>query len=194
VGDVPQVDSAFPRLAKAGAELNAIAARFPDSKKLVGARATPSAYAKASPGTYDFIHFAAHGVATVEKPLDSAIILAREGDDYKLYARDIIEHQLSARLVTISSCHGAGMRAYAGEGLVGLAWAFLRAGADQVIAALWEVNDDATKQLMDRMYAEIRAGRDPAVALRAAKLSLLKSNDIRHLARYWAPFVLYSGS
>ena len=55
--------------------------------------------------------------------------MSREGDSYKLYARDIVKHHLTARLVTISACEGAGKRAYSGEGLVGLSWAFLRAGA-----------------------------------------------------------------
>jgi CHAT domain-containing protein len=62
-----------------------------------------------------------------------------------------------------------------------------------VIAALWQVNDDVTPQLMDQMYAGIRAGRDPAVALRDAKLTLVGSKGTNRLARVWAPFVLYSG-
>jgi len=33
--------------------------------------------------------------------------------------------------------------AYTGEGLVGLSWAFLRAGAHNVIAALWQASDSA---------------------------------------------------
>ena len=68
--------------------------------------------------------------------------------------------------MTISSCHGAGRRAFAGEGLVGLAWAFLRAGAHEVIAALWEVNDTSTVSLMDTMYRSIHDGHAPADALR----------------------------
>jgi CHAT domain-containing protein len=123
------------------------------------------------------------------------VILARDGTDhYKLFARDIVEQHLTARLVTISSCHGAGTRAYAGEGLVGLAWAFLRAGAEQVIAALWEVDDAATTKLMNHMYAQIRRGSDPAVALRDAKRALIHSGTSQQKPRYWAPFVIYAGS
>jgi len=65
-------------------------------------------------------------------------------------ARDIVQHPLHADLVTISACYGGGERAYSGEGLVGLAWAFLRAGAHNVIAGLWDVTDASTEQLMDR--------------------------------------------
>jgi len=67
-------------------------------------------------------------------------------------ARDIVQHPLHADLVMISACYGGGERAYSGEGLVGLAWAFLRAGAHNVIAGLWPVTDASTEQLMDRFY------------------------------------------
>ncbi|HXH41590.1 MAG TPA: CHAT domain-containing protein [Thermoanaerobaculia bacterium] len=194
VGDPPSPDRQYPRLAHAAEEVTRIQQQFPSCAVLTGASATPSAYARARPERFRFVHFVAHGVATRLRPLESAVILAREGESYKLYARDIIKKPLHASLVTISSCHGAGTRAYTGEGLVGLAWAFLHAGARQVIAALWEVNDNATPGLMSDLYAGIRQGDDPAVALRAAKLKLVRRKDAYHLPRYWAPFVIYSGS
>jgi CHAT domain-containing protein/Tfp pilus assembly protein PilF len=194
IGDPPSPDRQFPRLAHAAEEVRRIQQQFKSCVVLTGAAATPSAYARAAPERYGIVHFVAHGVATRLRPLESAVILAREGESYKLYARDIVKKKLHARLVTISSCHGAGTRAYTGEGLVGLAWAFLHAGARQVIAALWEVNDSATPGLMSDLYAGIRRGDDPAVALRAAKLKLVRGTNVYRLPRYWAPFVLYSGS
>ncbi|MEO8380215.1 MAG: CHAT domain-containing protein [Acidobacteriota bacterium] len=195
VGNAPPPDPSFPPLPHAAREIELIARHFAQrATVLTGPRATPASYQAASPGKFDFVHFVAHGVATRKRPLDSAVILASDGSkSYKLLAREVIESPLSARLVTISSCHGAGMRTYAGEGVVGLAWAFLRAGADQVIAALWEVSDAATPKLMDRMYTGIGAGRDPAVALRDAKLSLVRAAGLERKPMYWAPFVLYVG-
>ena len=197
IGNPPPADPAFPPLRRANEEMQSIARHFAPSRRRVigGAAATPASYRGASPGRFDFVHFVAHGVATRRRPLDSAVILGRDpSNQYRLAARDIVKQPLRARLVTISSCHGAGSRAYAGEGLVGLAWAFLRAGSSNVIAALWEVNDAATPQLMDRVYAGIQAGRDPAVALREAKLAMLRSNSVYRKPLYWAPFVLYSGT
>jgi CHAT domain-containing protein len=194
VGDPPSPDPDFPRLKNGASEIRRVAAHFPQHRILSGVNATPSAYEHASSERFGFIHFVAHGVATRQVPLDSAVILARSGDDFKLYARDIIRMPLHARLVTISSCHGAGARAYTGEGLVGLAWAFLHAGARQVIAALWEVDEAATPQLMDDLYAGIQAGRDPATALRDAKLRFVHAPNLHRRPFYWAPFVLYSGS
>jgi CHAT domain-containing protein len=194
IGDPPSTDREFPRLVNAADEIARVKRHFANTTLLEGSRATPRAYETANAGRYELIHFVAHGFATRMRPLESAVVLASDGDAYKLYARDIIKQKLHARLVTISSCHGAGTRAYTGEGLVGLAWAFLHAGAHQVIAALWEVDDNATPKLMDDLYAGIRAGQDPATALRNAKLNLIHHGSVFGRPRYWAPFVLYSGS
>ncbi len=196
VGNPPQPAPEFTTLPRAGQEIHQVAKHFGGRAKILeGAKATPSAYRASKPEAFTYLHFVAHGDAKRLKPLDSAVVLAREADDtFKLYARDIAKQPLNARLVTISSCHGAGTRAYAGEGLVGLGWAFLRAGADNVIAALWEVNDRTTPKLMDAFYARLVKGDDPATALRAAKLMLVKKSGADSRPYYWAPFLLYGSS
>jgi CHAT domain-containing protein len=185
----------YPELQFAAEEIASVKRHFRNTKALTRDDATPAAYRAADPGKYELIHFVAHGVASLQRPLDSAIILGEDAQDhYELFARDIVAQPLSARLVTISSCSGAGERTYAGEGLVGLAWAFLRAGASEVVAALWDVDDRATAALMDDFYAGIQSGRSPATALRDAKLKLVDGEGPYRRPKYWAPFVLYSGS
>jgi CHAT domain-containing protein/tetratricopeptide (TPR) repeat protein len=158
-------------------------------------QATPAAYLSSHPGRYAYIHFVSHAVSSRTDPLDSAIILSPDAagaDSFKLYARDIMRIPIDARLVTISACYGSGTRSYAGEGLVGLSWAFLRAGAHAVIGALWEVSDDSTPRLMDALYQGMAQGQTPAAALRQAKLTLLHSNSRFQAPVYWAPFQIYS--
>ena len=111
----------------------------------------------------------------------------------KLYARDIIRHPLDARLVTISARYGSGTRTYSGEGLVGLSWSFLRAGAHNVIGALWDVSDESTPRMMNLLYKGIQGGLPPSEALRDAKLELLHSHGEFQKPFYWAPFQLYEG-
>jgi tetratricopeptide (TPR) repeat protein len=193
IGNAPQADPIYPPLRSAGVEVDNVRKRFPRPVVFDGAKATPDAYRNAGPESFDVIHFVAHGEATMTKPLESAVILGRDATGYKLLASDIIKQPITARLVTISSCYGAGKRTYVGEGLVGLAWAFLHAGAQQVIAAVWDVNDAATPTLMDTMYERIRTGRDPVTALRDAKLKLIGLKGTYAKPKYWAPFVIYSG-
>jgi CHAT domain-containing protein len=160
-----------------------------------GPQATPAAYLASNPAQYAYIHFVSHAVASSTDPLDSAIILSQpkaSQDSFKLYARDIMQHPIDARLVTISACYGSGSRSYAGEGLVGLSWAFLRAGAHSVIGALWEVSDDSTPRLMDSLYKGMEDSQPPAAALRNAKLALLHSPGRYNLPFYWGSFQIYT--
>lgn len=198
VGNAVSPNAEYPELRKAAAEMESIEKHFQPQQQQVFSReqATAAAYLAGKPEQYSYIHFVAHGTANRTSPLDSAIVLSRSSaqeDSFKLYARDIIHHPLHAELVTISTCYGAGSRAYSGEGLVGLSWAFLRAGAHDVIGALWEVSDVSTPQLMDELYLELEKGKTPDIALRNAKLSLLRSSKYGK-AFYWAPFQLYTGS
>jgi len=196
VGDALQAKPEFPPLRQAAQEIGILEKYFPESQRtlLLKDKATPTAYLASNPGNYAYLHFVTHGTASRARPLESAVILSPEGDSYKLYARDIVQHRLNAQLVTISACNGSGTRAYSGEGLVGLSWAFLRAGAHNVIGALWEVSDASTPQLMDTLYNGLSHGEDPATALRNAKLALLHSDSPYKKPYHWAPFQLYSGS
>ena len=195
IGDPISPTAEFPDLPQAGTEIADVERYFaaPDRTVLSRQGATATAYLASKPSQYSFIHFVAHGTASRASPLDSAVILSKQGDTYKLYARDIVTQPLHANLVTISACHGAGDRTYSGEGLVGLTWAFLRAGAHGVIAALWEVNDNSTPELMDDLYAEIQKGSAPDAALHHAKLKLLHSGTVYQKPFYWAPFEIHLG-
>jgi len=187
----------FPALPFFGYEMGRIEKHFPAGSVAAfdGAKASPAAYLSSHPGKFSYIHFVSHAVSSRTDPLDSAIILSSSSpaeDSYKLYARDIMRIPIDARLVTISACYGSGTRAYAGEGLVGLSWAFLRAGAHSVIGALWEVSDDSSPRMMDALYQGLEQGQQPAAALRLAKLQLLHSNSRFQSPFYWAPYQIYS--
>lgn len=197
LGDPVSPNQDYPSLPLFGSEMTRIEMHFEphDQAVFAGQRATAAAYLTSDPARYSYIHFVSHAVASRIDPLDSAIILSRglAGEDsFKLYARDIMQHPIDARLVTISACYGSGTRSYAGEGLVGLSWAFLRAGAHSVIGALWEVSDESTPRLMDSLYQGIEKGQDPAPALRNAKLGLLHSQSKFRAPFYWAPFQIFT--
>jgi len=77
--------------------------------------------------------------------------------------------------------------------MVGLAWAFLRAGAHNVIGALSEVSDESTPHLMGSLYQGLHDGMSPAAALRQAKLSLLRVKGDFRKPFFWAPLQIYTG-
>lgn len=195
IGNSVSPSDRYPSLAGAAAQVNAVSRHFPTERLRIIERenATPAAYLAANPERYSIIHFVAHGIASRASPLDSAIVLSRPGDgsdSFKLYARDIVQRPIQGKLVVISACYSAGEHAFAGEGLVGLSWGFLRAGARNVIAALGEASAASTLPLMDRFYDELDKGVQLDAALRTAKLSLLHDSRFQS-PFYWAPFQLY---
>jgi CHAT domain-containing protein len=199
IGDPMTPKGSFAPLPDAAKEIQQVRQHFqPDTEIVISrSQAVPAAYAASRPEDFRYIHFATHGTASRLSPLDSAVVLSpppQEPEAFKLYARDIVQHPLNATLVTISACYGSGVRTYAGEGLVGLAWVFLRAGAHNVIAALWQVADAASPLLMDQLYSELQAGKAPDEALRAAKLSLLHSSRMYRKPLFWGAFQLYAGA
>jgi CHAT domain-containing protein len=194
IGDPEPVGTEFPRLAHARGELDRIAGEFPQALRVVyaGATAEPAVYRVSEPARFAYIHFAAHAQANRQVPLESAVILSPTHESSKLYAREIVGVPLRAELVTLSACRGAGAREFAGEGLVGLTWAFLSSGAGNVIAGLWNVEDASTADLMTGLYSRLAKGQGPAEALREAKLELRRSDPAYAKPYYWAPFVTYT--
>ena len=194
MGDPVLTGQEFAPLPNVKKEIAAVAEQFPPQNRVVltGASAIPGAYAKGTPANFTSIDFATHATANRESPLNSAIILSHQGENFKLYARDVADVPLNADLVTISACTSAGAKAYAGEGLMGFAWAFLQAGAQNVIASLWDVDDARSVEIMRHLYAGMAAGQSPSRALRSAKLALLHSHDSGRLPYYWGTLQVFT--
>jgi CHAT domain-containing protein len=186
--------SDFPELPNAKKEIAEVAAHFSRSNREIftGPDAYPERYGESGPRRFTTIHFAAHASANRESPLNSAIILSRRGESFKLYARDVASMPLQAELVTISACKSAGAKTYSGEGLMGFAWAFLQSGAENVIASLWDVDDASAVQVMGHLYTGLTEGRTPPEALRSAKLELMKGGGRYGRPYFWAPLQVFT--
>jgi CHAT domain-containing protein len=102
-------------------------------------------------------------------------------------AHEIASARTGARLVVLSGCESALGRATQGEGVLGLAAAFFVSGARGVVASIWEVDDRATAELMERLYAHLATGEPIAHALRLAQLDLRSE---RSHPFFWAGFVV----
>ena len=96
-------------------------------------------------------------------------------EDYILKISDVQAVRLRARLVVLSCCH-SGRGEVKSEGVVGIARAFLAAGARSVLVALWAISDEATMEFMKSFYQHLTNGKSASRAV--------------HHAKYWAPFLL----
>ncbi|MEO1084533.1 MAG: CHAT domain-containing protein [Acidobacteriota bacterium] len=139
---------------------------------------------------YRILHIAGH--ANTEEAFRGLILsrwgrdgLAREAD---VSYQDLYGLELSSDLVVASACRTGLGDEIPGEGLIGLTRGFMRAGTSRVIVSLWEVQDEATAELMALFYQALLEQRlPPADSLRAARLALYDrpSSDVRE----WAAFV-----
>jgi len=194
IGNPTPRNPEYPALKYAAAEMTSVSRHFPAGRvtSYQGEQAVPAVYQDARPDRFSHVHFTAHATANLDSPLDSAVVLTGPDAAFKLYARDVAAQPLRAELVTVSACRSAGERTYSGEGLVGFAWAFLRGGAQRVVAGLWDVDDRSTAELMDLLYGGMSAGEPVGKALRAAKLTMLHRGGATAQPYYWAPFELFT--
>jgi CHAT domain-containing protein len=100
-------------------------------------------------------------------------------DDGILTAIEVASLDLrNVELVVLSACETGLGKTASGEGVLGLQRAFEMAGAHNVVASLWKVDDRATVALMRVFYHKLWVERKPAaVALREAQLALLRHPD-----------------
>jgi CHAT domain-containing protein len=126
-------------------------------------------------GQVRYLHLATHGEVNWDFPLQSALVLSRDGlpdpaqqldagrpvYTGRLTAAEVLrDWDLDAELVTLSACD-TGLGHYAeGEGYLGFAQALLLCGSRSVVLSLWQVDDAATALLMDRFYANLLGQRD----------------------------------
>jgi CHAT domain-containing protein/tetratricopeptide (TPR) repeat protein len=186
-----------PRLPFSRDEAEAIAALAPVAGvlKATGFDATRDAALGRALRDYRIVHFATHGVFDSARPALSGLILSlvdRRGGYRNGYVRlhDIYNLRLNAELVVLSACDTALGTDIKGEGLVGLARAFMYAGAPRVVASLWAVNDLATSELMTRFYrGMLQRSLRPAAALHAAQREMQATMQWRD-PYYWAGFTL----
>ena len=138
------------------------------------------------------VHLAAHGC-----PETGGISLAPDPDrispvlkeeDYILTIEDVLKVQLRAKLVVLSCCH-SGRGEIKAEGVVGIARAFMGAGARSVVVSLWAISDKATRAFMKCFYQHLADGKPASESLNLARKSLRES-DRFHRIKHWAPFSL----
>jgi tetratricopeptide (TPR) repeat protein len=194
----------YRRLHFSGDEVRAIGALLGASEGdvLTGLQATEAAVKAASEkgllARAQYVHFATHGILGLDTGQPPALVLSLVGNDGQrdtdggindgfLRLDEVTRLKLNADLVVLSACETGKGRLYAGEGVTGLARAFLYAGSRGVVCSLWSVDDRETANLMTQMYAGLKDGKPAADALRAAKLAMIREGKA---PVFWAPFIL----
>jgi CHAT domain-containing protein len=182
----PATGTSANDLPNAELEAQAIARQYPDSRMLTRAAASERALrSKSTP--YRYIHLATHGKFQSSAPLKSFLLLAADDEyDGLLTVDEIYGLKLNADLVSLSACETGLGRGSAGDDVVGLVRGFFYSGARSLLASYWAVDDQATSELMQHFYANLKR-MNKRDALRNAQLATLAQKPE---AFYWASFYL----
>ena len=166
-----------------------------NTRPLTGRQATKAEVMKQIP-VVGLIHIAAHGDKTtgqiVLSPNPGWISQFPKKEDYILKISDVQAANLRASLVVLSCCHSGRGKILKGEDVVGIARAFLAAGARCVLVALWAIDDEATMLFMKSFYQHLKEGKTACAALHESMKSLRESEEFSAM-KYWAPFQLVGG-
>jgi|GEM_PF-7069471 len=160
---------------------------------LIEMDATETAVKQGSLEDFQYLHFSTHGVLNEEEPKLSGLVFSRAKssvEDGLLYQGEIYGLELNASLVALSACETGLGKWNRGEGVLGLGRAFLFAGAQNVLASLWRIDDMASADLMIYFFSEILKGESYSAALRRSKLrSITRGEEFARPDR-WAAFIL----
>ena len=163
-----------------------------NTRPLLGRQATKAEVMKRM-SSVGLIHIAAHGnkrtgeIALSPNPGWTSKFPKEK--DYILKMSNVQAANVRARLVVLSCCHSGRGRISKGEGVVGIARAFLAAGARSVLVALWAIDDEATMVFMKSFYQQLKEGKTASAAVQQSMKFLRESEEYSEM-RYWAPFQL----
>ncbi len=169
-------------LPSASAEIRRLAASVPrDRVKLLGGKdATVAQLEKHLDEGADLVHVATHGHSDAQQPLASRLSLHSAGaarDESYVTAGQIQEWRGNVGLVFLSACDTAVGQVRFGDSVPGLQRAFLRAGADEVIATLWPIEDRLAEEFARDFYAARQAGKSTAEALARTQRAWVASEN-----------------
>jgi CHAT domain-containing protein len=193
----PGIKPLFPRLPYTHREAETILNLVPRAKSLsaLAFAADKPLFTSGRLAQYRMVHIATHTVVDAFRPEFSALVFSmvdKKGSARDGYLRmhEIASLHLPAELVTLSAC-GTGLgRDVRGEGTVGLARAFIHAGARTVVVSLWDVEDESAAELMRLFYSGMLGPRHlhPSAALREAQRTILESGH--QSASHWGGWLV----
>lgn len=175
----------WAELAGARRELDQTAALYPEAWLAVGADFDRSALESALDSGRN-LHLATHLVPSerCSGRRFAAEGLALAGGDV-LCPEDIALGELRTELAVLSACGSAGGRFVDGDGLRGLAQAFLEVGTRNLVVTLWPVEDAAAESFGRELHNALLRGAPPSGAVRAARAALVAEG---RAAADWAAF------
>ncbi|NEO86307.1 MAG: CHAT domain-containing protein [Spirulina sp. SIO3F2] len=186
-------NTTLQRLPGTRREAKALQSHSPDASTVLDFEANQDWFETTALDQYQTLFFSTHGCIDSQNPGLSGLVLSlvdengqAEPDGF-LRLNEIFNLRLNADLVVLSACQTGLGETIKGEGMVGMTRGFMYAGAERVVVSLWNVNDNATAELMSQFYGTLQQDKPASAALREAQLALWEKYQE---PRLWAAFTL----
>lgn len=145
---------------------------------------------------YRYLLFSAHGYLSLQEPALSALVLSQDpkhrdaANDGYVSASEWPAYNLKSDLLVLSACETALGKQAQGEGIMGLPYALYVAGNKNTLLTLWQIDDAASAEFIERFFRKLKEGQDQVRALNETKREFLQDKHLSN-PRFWAPFVMY---
>jgi tetratricopeptide (TPR) repeat protein len=184
--------SRLPLTAKLGASLKKLDSGSTDEHS--GFDASKQRLFKTPLKDYRTVVFATHGYAGTDLPgvMEPSLILTLvdqpKDQDGFLRLSEVMGLKLNADIAALTACQtGLGKR-ISGEGTMSLGRAFQYAGAKTVLMSLWSVSEQASVDMVESFFRNVKEGKPKLEALRLARQEI-RAKGYDH-PYFWAPFIL----
>lgn len=187
VDSLPGIVGKIPALKGTETELEGIQGAV--AGKFFLAHEATEANFKAYAPHYDILHLALHAVATGEEPRVLFPSGGNSTEDGVLHFHELFPLHLKSRLVILSACETGAGKLLQGEGIQSMSSGFAAAGVPSLLMSLWEVDDQAGSDIVQRLYEGIAMGKKIDESLRQAKLHYLENaKGFKAAPFYWSAF------
>lgn len=131
---------------------------------------------KASQPQINILHIGLHGVFDEANRLNNKLFIRNDNGvvTRPVFISDLIELDLRARLLVLSSCHSTSGQKFRSLGTVSFARELSKIIGSSSISYLWQLDDIEAADFMCIFYERLKINEDPIISLREAKVEYLK--------------------
>ena len=135
----------------------------------------------------NILHFSGHGIIDPENPTLSKLDFGKAF----LTLEEVYQLKKTSPFVVLNACNSQNGKTNVGDGVNGFARAFHALGAQASISNIWEVDDQASNELLKSFYASLSKGEGVKSSFRKAQLEFIEESNGFAAPYYWAGHRLF---
>ncbi|MEL6925072.1 MAG: CHAT domain-containing protein [Bacteroidota bacterium] len=182
-------------LPASGRVLDLLSREFSDCQLFYNSNSTRGRFTQLGQAQQDIVHLGLHAKSTNESRHGNKIFFSASNLEDTIVGYEIVPLRLQANLVVLAACQSAAGMMRPGEGSYSLTRALFQSGVKNVVASLWNIEDEPTAAIFEYFYQHLLQGATPAEALHRAQSDFLKTvnRQFYNNPTFWGLLVAYEG-